>query len=113
LRFLRIVLRPFGYLAFVAAAAMLSSAARLLGERHALGFFAGRLASSIRQYPNVTRPGVQTAWAIWAVAFLAAVSPNVPLPSPWDVAITGGFGVVGVLHHFTAMSRSRRRRFHE
>jgi hypothetical protein len=105
---LRTVLRPFGYLAFVAAVAMLSMAARLLGTKHALGFFAGRLAASIKLYPDVTRRGVQTAWAIWALAFLAAVSPNIALPSPWDVAITGGLGLLGALHHFTATSRGRR-----
>jgi hypothetical protein len=43
----RFLLRPFGYLAFVVALLALSGAARLLGETHELGFFAGRLARTV------------------------------------------------------------------
>src|SRR5437899_893920 len=40
---LLVIARPFGYLAFVAALAALSTSAKLLGDEHELGFFAGRL----------------------------------------------------------------------
>ena len=42
------VTRPFGYLAFVLALAALSASAKLLGEDHELGFFAGRLNEAVR-----------------------------------------------------------------
>jgi len=87
-------LRPFGYLAFVIALAALSLAARLLGEEHALGYFAGRLSDTIRRYPEVTRRGVQMAWLTWAVLVAVALSPWDPITSRWDeivlVALAAG-----------------------
>jgi hypothetical protein len=53
----RFLLRLFGYLTFVVALATLSTAARLLGDAHELGFFAKRLARIIWRYPEVTRRG--------------------------------------------------------
>jgi hypothetical protein len=82
--FVRACLLPFGYLAFVLALAALSLAARLLGEEHALGFFAGRLKEMITRYPEVTRRGVQMAWLSWSVLFVIAVTPLDPIPSRWD-----------------------------
>jgi hypothetical protein len=83
-RFVRACLLPFGYLAFVLALAALSVAARLLGEEHALGFFAGRLKEMITRYPEVTRRGVQMAWVSWALLFVVAVTPLDPIASRWD-----------------------------
>jgi hypothetical protein len=77
-------LRPFGYLAFVLALGALSVAARLLGEQHELGFFAGRLNRMIWRYPEVTRRGVQMAWLVWIAAFGLAISPADPIASRWD-----------------------------
>ena len=82
---LRFVFRPFGYLAFVVAVAALSLAARLLGESHELGFFAGRLAERIWRYPEITRRGVQMAWLVWGVLFVLAVSPI--STTHWDEAV--------------------------
>jgi hypothetical protein len=78
----RFVLRPFGYLAFVLALGALSVAAKVLGESHELGFFAGRVSSMIWRYPEVTRRGVQMAWLAWAVLIVLAVSPI--SPTHWD-----------------------------
>ena len=47
MRIVRLLLAPFGYLAFVGALAGLSGAARLLGENHELGFFSQRLAQTL------------------------------------------------------------------
>jgi hypothetical protein len=80
----RLVFRPFGYLAFGIALVALSGAARLLGEDHELGFFAGRLARMLWRYPEVTRRGVQMGWLLWAVLFAIAVSPIDPITSRWD-----------------------------
>jgi hypothetical protein len=82
--FVRVCLLPFGYLAFVLALAALSVAARLLGEEHALGFFAGRLKEMITRYPEVTRRGVQMAWVCWSLLFVVAVTPLDPISSRWD-----------------------------
>ncbi len=86
--------RPFGYLAFVVALWALSAAARLLGDEHELGFFAGRLNRTIWRYPQVTRRGVQMAWLTWLVLFVVTVSPADPLPTVWDeialVALAAG-----------------------
>jgi hypothetical protein len=87
-------IRPFGYLAFVLALAALSASARLLGEEHELGFFAGRLNEMIRRYPEVTRRGVQMAWAAWAVLFALAASPL--SPTHWDEVALGAIAL-GVL----------------
>ncbi len=83
-RFLRPVLTPFGYLAFVLALAALSVAARLLGDQNELGYFADRLARMIWRYPSVTRPGVQIAWLVWAALVVICVTPVDPLHTVWD-----------------------------
>jgi hypothetical protein len=90
----RLLLRPFGYLAFAIALAALISCARLLGERNELGYFAARLSDTLRRYPEVSRRGVQTAWAGWALLFLVAISPLDPLATGWDEI---ALAVVGVL----------------
>jgi hypothetical protein len=86
--------RPLGYLAFVLALAALAASARLLGEQHELGFFAGRLSGMIRRYPEVTRRGVQMAWVAWAALFVLAVSPI--SPTHWDEVVLGALAL-GVL----------------
>jgi hypothetical protein len=88
----RLLLRPFGYLAFVAALVTLSAAAWLLGDEHELGYFTRRLAGIIWRYPEVTRRGVQTAWVAWAALFVLAVSPW--SPTHWDEV---GLAVVALL----------------
>jgi hypothetical protein len=88
---LRACLRPFGYLAFVVALAALSSAARLLGDEHELGFFAGRLSRMIWRYPEITRRGVQMAWLVWIALFAIALSPADPITSRWDEVLLGAF----------------------
>ncbi len=80
----RMLCRPFGYLAFVTALFALSAAARLLGETHELGYFSGRLARAVWRYPEITRPGVRAAWVVWAVLFGVAASPIDPLATWWD-----------------------------
>ena len=84
MNFLRLAVRPFGYLLFVVALSALSGAARLLGTDHELGFFAGRLGDAIRRYPEITRPGVQVAWVCWLVLLGIALSPVDPITSRWD-----------------------------
>ena len=86
---LRYLVRPLGYLAFVLALAALSAAARLLGERDELGFFSARLSRLLWSYPEVTRGGVQAAWLLWAVLFLVALSPVDPITSWWDEVALG------------------------
>ncbi len=83
---LRVLIRPLGYLAFVVALAALSVAARLLGERDELGYFSARLSRMVWSYPEVTRGGVQAAWLLWAVLFGIALSPLDPISSWWDEA---------------------------
>ena len=83
--------RAFGYLAFVLALAALSASARLLGEEHELGFFAGRLNKMIRRYPEVTRRGVQMAWVAWAALFALAASPV--SPTHWDEVVLGAIAL--------------------
>jgi hypothetical protein len=101
IRVVMVFLRPFGYLAFVIALSALSFAARLLGEDHALGYFAGRLSETINRYPEVTRRGVQMAWLTWAVLLALAVSPWDPIASRWDeiVLVALGVGVLWRRHH--------------
>jgi hypothetical protein len=94
---LRLLLRPFGYLAFVAAIAALSASAWLLGERHELGFFSGRLAKTVWRYPEVTRRGVQMAWCAWALLFALAISPYDPITSRWDEVALAGFAAIAFL----------------
>jgi hypothetical protein len=85
--YLRFLLRPAGYLAFVLALAALSVAAWLLGDRHELGFFSRRLADMIWRYPEVTRRGVQMAWVAWATLMVVAVTPLDPLSTRWDEVV--------------------------
>jgi hypothetical protein len=92
----RLLVRPFGYLAFLAALVVLSGAARLLGERHELGFFCERLVRMLWRYPELTRRGIQTAWLVWAVLTAIAVSPLDPIASPWDEAALGAVALVAV-----------------
>ena len=81
---MRLLLRPFGYIAFWVSLLTLSASARLLGQHHELGFFAGRLARTVWRYPEVTRRSVQLAWLLWAALLAAALSPLDPLASRWD-----------------------------
>ena|SRR2546428_2808545 len=100
--------RPFGYLAFVAALAALSTSAKLLGREHELGFFAGRLNETIRHYPEVTRRGIQMAWLSWFALLAIALSPLDPIASRWDEVLL--FAVaLGVVWHqrFGAHSAER------
>ena len=88
--------RPFGYLAFVAALAALSAAARLLGDEHELGFFAGRLNEMIWRYPEVTRRAVEVAWLTWALLFAIALSPLDPIRGRWDEVALAAMGLVAL-----------------
>jgi hypothetical protein len=100
--------RPFGYLAFVLAVAGLSAAAKLLGEEHELGFFAGRLSGMIRRYPEVTHRGVQMAWLCWCALLALALSPLDPIPSRWDEALLLVLGL-GLLWRRSAGDRRAER----
>jgi hypothetical protein len=91
---MRLLFRPFGYLAFVVAIAALSLTAWLLGDDHELGFFSGRLARTVWRYPEVTRRGVQVAWLTWAGLFCLAVSPVDPLTTRWDEVVLGGLALI-------------------
>jgi hypothetical protein len=97
-------LRPFGYLAFVVALAALTATARLLGEDHALGYFAARLSESIGRYPAVTRRGIQMAWLTWAGLLALAVSPWDPIASRWDEAVLLALGAAVWWRRFHARS---------
>ena len=97
--------RPFGYLFFVLALAALSASAKLLGEEHGLGFFAGRLNAMIRRYPEVTRPGVQMAWLCWFVLLGVALSPIDPIASRWDEVVLVAFAA-GVLWRRVFVARA-------
>jgi hypothetical protein len=88
----RLVARPFGYLAFVVGLLALCGTARLLGDRHELGFFCDRLARTMWGYPEITRRGVQVAWIVWALLFALAMSPLDPLATWWDAALLGALG---------------------
>jgi hypothetical protein len=92
-RLVRWLVRPFGYLAFVLALAALSTAARLLGEDHELGYFSERLAAAVWRYPEVTRRGVQMAWLAWTVVFGLALSPIDPLTTRWDEVALGALAL--------------------
>jgi hypothetical protein len=105
---MRWIARPFGYLAFVLGVAALSLAAALLGERHELGFFSGRLANTVWRYPEVTRRGMQTAWIVWAVLFGIAISPLDPISSPWDEAALAALAALALLHRFAGERRAGR-----
>jgi hypothetical protein len=93
MRWIRLALRPVGYLAFVVALAALSVAARLLGEQDELGFFTSRLSKVLWSYPEVTRGGVQAAWLLWALLFAIALSPVDPIPSWWDEVALGALAL--------------------
>jgi hypothetical protein len=82
--YLRLLVRPLGYLTFVLALAGLSATAWLMGEKHELGFFSRRLADMVWRYPEITRRGVQMAWAAWATLVILALSPFDPLATRWD-----------------------------
>jgi len=96
--------RPFGYLVFVVALAALSASAKLLGDDHERGYFAGRLNQMISRYPEVTRAGVQMAWLVWAGLLALALSPVDPITSRWDEVVLGAFAL-GVLWRRTAGGR--------
>jgi hypothetical protein len=93
---LRFLLRPVGYLLFAVSLAALSGAAKLLGERHELGFFSGRLAGMLWRYPELTRRGVQVAWLAWAALFAIAISPIDPIATRWDEVALGAVALLGV-----------------
>jgi hypothetical protein len=80
----RLLLRPFGHLAFFVSALALSCCRLLLSDRDELGFFAGRLSRSIWRYPEVTRRGMQVAWVLWVALLVTALSPIDPIASRWD-----------------------------
>jgi hypothetical protein len=105
---LRLVVRPFGYLAFTVAVLALSASARLLGDRHELGYFSGRLARAIWRYPEVTRRGIQIAWLVWAVVFVVALSPFDPIASRWDEVVLGAGALIAIWHRLSAGPRAER-----
>jgi hypothetical protein len=105
---LRFPLRPLGYLAFVLALASLSAAARLLGERDDLGYFADRLARTLWRYPEITRRGVQWAWVVWALLFALAVSPLDPVSTPWDEVVLGAAALGVIWRRLLAGHRAAR-----
>lgn len=105
---MRMVLRPFGYLAFVFALFALSATANLLGERHELGFFAGRLSRTMWGYPEVTRRGVRAAWIAWAALFTIAFTPIDPLATQWDEVALGAIALAVLWHHLFSERRAGR-----
>jgi hypothetical protein len=105
---LRVLLRPFGYIAFLVSLFALSASARLLGQKHELGFFAGRLARTVWRYPEVTRRSVQIAWLLWAALLAAALSPLDPLASRWDEFALASVALLVLLHHLAAGPRGGR-----
>lgn len=107
-RLLRFVIRPFGYLAFVVALAALSTAARLLGEGHELGYFAERLSRTLWRYPEITRPGIQIAWLVWAVLFVISLPPFDPLSTPWNEAGLGAVALIVLWHRIYGEHRAGR-----
>src|SRR5579884_902193 len=98
--FLRVIVRPLGYLMFVVALAALSGAAKLLGHTDELGFFTRKLTAMLWRYPEVTRRGIQMAWMTWAVLFAIAISPADPIPSRLDEAVLGALALAVVWHRF-------------
>jgi len=104
----RLLARPFGYLAFVGALGALSVAASLLGDRHELGFFSGRLAATVWRYPEVTRRGVQIAWVTWGVLFGLAISPLDPLATRWDEVVLAALALIALWHRLADERRTRR-----
>jgi hypothetical protein len=100
----RALLRPFGYLLFVVAVAAVSIAGWLLGDEHELGFFANRLGDAIWRFPEVTRRGIQIAWAVWAVLFVLAISDT----TPWDEIGLGAVAVFVLWRHCAGRRRTSR-----
>jgi hypothetical protein len=100
---LRFLFRPFGYLAFLVALGALSLTARMLGESHELGFFAGRVSRQIWRYPEITRRGVQVAWLLWVVLFALALSPI--STTHWDEV---GLGAVALAVFWRRLVGGRR-----
>jgi hypothetical protein len=105
---LRVLARPFGYLAFVVALAALSIAAKALGDRDELGYFTDRLARTIWRYPEVTRRGVQIAWCVWALAFVLCTTPLDPLATPWDEVVLGAAGMIVLWRRIVGAHRVER-----
>ena len=105
---LRLIVRPFGYLAFVAALAALSATAWLLGERNELGFFAGRLAESMWRYPEITRRGVRMAWITWVGLVGVALSPLDPLTTRWDEVGLAAVALAVLWRRFFAVRQAGR-----
>jgi hypothetical protein len=106
MHFLRLIVRPVGYLMVVVALAALSGAARLLGNRDELGFFSEKLSAMLWRYPEVTRPGIQMAWITWAVLFGIAVSPLDPISSSWDEVVLAALAAIVLLHRFFGGQRA-------
>jgi hypothetical protein len=104
----RILVRPLGYLAFVVALSALSVAARILGDKDELGFFSARLAKVLWAYPEVTRRGVQTAWMVWAVLFIVAITPIDPIATPWDQVALGAAALAVLWHRRFAGHQAER-----
>jgi hypothetical protein len=104
----RLVCRPFGYLAFVCALFALSTAARLLGDRHELGYFCGRLSRAVWRYQEITRRGVQMAWIVWAVLFGVAASPIDPLATWWDAVALAALAAAVLWRRFVDALRAGR-----
>lgn len=102
----RLLLRPLGYLAFVLSLLALSGAAKVLGDKDELGFFSARLARTLWRYPEVTRPGIQTAWVVWAVLFAIAISPFDPLSTRWDEVVLAAGALVVLCRRFFGGSRA-------
>jgi len=92
-RLVRWLVAPLGYLAFVLALAALTTAARLLGENHELGYFSERLAAAVWRYPEVTRRGIQMAWLAWTLLLGLALSPIDPLATRWDEVALGALAL--------------------
>jgi hypothetical protein len=105
---IRLIARPFGYLAFIVALVALSGAAWLLGDRHELGFFSGRLADSLWRYPEVTRRGIQMAWLTWGLLFVIAISPIDPLTTRWDEVVLGALAFLAVWNWLFGDRRAER-----
>jgi hypothetical protein len=108
MKLVRLVLRPLGLLAFVAGLAALSAAAWLLGEADEVGFFSGRLARTVRRYPEVMRGGVQMAWLAWLALFGVALSPIDPLATRWDEGVLAAVAVCVLWHRFAGERQAGR-----
>jgi hypothetical protein len=102
----RFIVMPFGYLAFVLALGALSAAAKLLGDSHELGFFAGRVSAMVWRYPEVTRRGVQMAWIAWALMIVLAVSPV--SPTRWDEVALAALALAVLWRRFFGARRALR-----